>query len=338
MFRFSRRTRGCPDRRPRGRATVAALAVVVVSGALTLLPAAIGESAVPVAAAAQPPLPVPGTVLSGIGEELANPGGSSPGSNDWSCRPTVAHPDPVILLHGTAGNRQTEWGTLSPLLVNAGYCVFALTYGNDPSLPWPLSGFGGLGPLEQSGVQLADFVHRVLAETGARKVDVVGHSLGTILPEYYAKFLGGTDTIGRYVSLAPFWNQGLPVGTPGLGTSSGGAVPAAPPPVPSLCASCDQTDPGAPFMTMMQSGGVYSPQIRYTNIMTRYDEVVVPYTDGYAPAPNATNIVVQDQCAQDFSEHLALVADPVALTDVLNALDPAHPRPVPCTFVPPFLG
>jgi hypothetical protein len=50
------------------------------------------------------------------------------------------------------------------------------------------------------------------------------------------------------------------------------------------------------------------------------------------------NITLQDQCGLDFSEHFAIVADPVAAADVLNALDPAHPRPVPCVLVLPFVG
>ncbi len=73
-------------------------------------------------------------------------------------------------------------------------------------------------------------------------------------------------------------------------------------------------------------------------LLTRYDEAVVPYTAGFVEAPNATNIVVQDGCALDYAEHARVAADPIAATHVLNALDPANPRPVPCFFVPPFTG
>lgn len=91
-------------------------------------------------------------------------------------------------------------------------------------------------------------------------------------------------------------------------------------------------------MNKMNEGGPYVPQVTYTNIMTRYDEAVVPYTAGFVEAPNATNIVVQDGCALDYAEHAGIAADPIAATHVLNALDPANPRPVPCFFVPPFTG
>lgn len=71
---------------------------------------------------------------------------------------------------------------------------------------------------------------------------------------------------------------------------------------------------------------------------TRYDELILPYTSVYVEGPNATNIVVQDACPQDLSDHLALAASRVAAGHVLNALDPAHPRPVPCVPVRPFVG
>jgi hypothetical protein len=72
--------------------------------------------------------------------------------------------------------------------------------------------------------------------------------------------------------------------------------------------------------------------------MTRYDELVIPYTSGRLSAPNATNIVVQDQCAIDFAEHVAVAFDPTVGQDILNALDPAHRMAVPCHLVLPVVG
>ena len=70
--------------------------------------------------------------------------------------------------------------------------------------------------------------------------------------------------------------------------------------------------------------------------MTKYDELVSPYTSGIEPGMR--NITVQDDCATDYTEHFEIASDPVAAGFVLNALDPAHPRPVPCTVVLPFEG
>ncbi|SDC64463.1 triacylglycerol lipase [Rhodococcus tukisamuensis] len=112
---------------------------------------------------------MPYQFLAGVPLELGNPGGSAPGSNDWSCRPSAAHPEPVVLVHGTGGNKQTNWATYAPLLANEGYCVYALTYGAYDDLPWPLSALGAFRPMDESAQQLADFVDRVPASTGRRR-------------------------------------------------------------------------------------------------------------------------------------------------------------------------
>ncbi|ONM46402.1 esterase/lipase family protein [Nocardia donostiensis] len=285
-------------------------------------------------------LPVDYNFFSGVPAELADPGGSLPGSNDWNCRPSVAHANPVVLLHGTGGGGQTNWGVYVPQLANEGYCVYTLTYGAYENLPWPISAVGGMRPIQQSAVEVSAFVDRVLAATGASKVDIVGHSQGTIVPNYYAKFLGGADKIDKHVSLAPAY-RGSNVAAAGdimayLRALSAEDVPEAV--IGSLCQACTQMVSGSRFLTMLNSEGVLVPGITYTNIMTRYDEVVVPYVSGYVEAPNATNIVVQDGCAQDYSEHAGIAGSPRAAAFVLNALDPEHPRPVPCEFVPPFTG
>ncbi|WP_433634993.1 esterase/lipase family protein [Nocardia sp. CA-120079] len=288
---------------------------------------------------AQAEYPVDYNFFAGIPNELVNHGGSLPGSNDWGCRPSAAHPNPVVLAHGTGGGAQTNWGLYAPLLANEGYCVFSLTYGAY-DLPWPISAVGGMLPIEQSAVQFAAFVDRVLAATGASKVDVVWHSQGTVLPNYYAKRLGGADKIDKYVSIAPAWR----------GTNAGGgadvaafadrlgAGPYFQAATGSLCQACAELLRDSTFLRDLNSDGVYVPGITYTNIMGSLDEIVVPYDSGFVPGPNATNIVVQDGCAIDYSEHLAIAGSPRSARFVLNALDPAHAREVPCEFVPPFTG
>lgn len=256
-----------------------------------------------------------------------------PGANDWSCRPSATHPEPVVLVHGTGGNKNTNWQTYAPLLHNNGYCVYALTYGVLPGAGLPLSQVGGLGLIENSAAQLAAFVDKVLAATHTAKVDIVGHSQGTLMPDYYAKFLGGAGKIDKYVSLAPLWH-----GTDLLASAQLAALGRAygfPVDNPNFGAGAEMVQ-GSAFMTKVRAGGVTVPGITYTNIATAYDELVVPYTSGIEPG--MTNIVVQHQCALDFSDHLEIAADPIAAVDVLNALDPAHRRAVPCQLVLPFVG
>ena len=257
-----------------------------------------------------------------------------PGANDWTCRPTARHPRPVVLVHGTFGNKNTNWQTYAPLLANEGYCVFALTYGVTAGTPTGLDQFGGLDGIETSAGQLKSFVTLVRRTTGASQVDIVGHSQGTLMPNYYAKFLGGAPYIHRYVSLAPLWH-GTGLGAAAIQQQSAKVFGPSAAQAPG-CTACGQMGTGSEFMEKMRSGGVKVAGISYTNIVTRYDELVVPYTSGIEPG--MTNIVVQDGCATDYTEHFEIAADPVAAGHVLNALDPAHPRPVPCTVVLPFEG
>src|SRR3984893_8802750 len=106
-------------------------------------------------AAAPPPV---GNFASGAATELPDPGGNPPGSYIWSCQPSAAHPYPVILVHGTLANENFSWQALSPMLANAGYCVYAFNYGADASTAGHFYGFGrtdqadgGLGALEPQG-------------------------------------------------------------------------------------------------------------------------------------------------------------------------------------------
>ncbi len=289
-------------------------------------------------AAAEQPLPVPHDFTAGFLTELANPGGSLPGSNDFSCKPTAEHPRPVVLAHGTFLSRQANWSTYVPLLKNEGYCVFALTYGATQGAPWPLGIIGGVRPIEDSAREFGDFVDEVLAATGAEQVDVLGHSQGTLMPNYYVKFLGGAEKVRNYVSLAPLWGGSALSGDQGAaGLPAADEIPMDL--IGDVCPACLQMDPGSDFIAKINQGGSpYVPGVAYTNIATRYDDTVVPYTSGLAPGPQTTNIVVQDQCELDMSTHGPLAASPVAAGHVLNALDPANPRAVPCVAVAASTG
>src|SRR3954452_11211189 len=90
-----------------------------------------------------------------------------------TCSP--AHPQPVVLVHGTFGD-STNWALDRAKLAADGYCTFALDYGNR-----------GTGEIGRSARQLSDFVDRVLAATGAAQVDIVGHSQGGMMPRFYIK-------------------------------------------------------------------------------------------------------------------------------------------------------
>jgi triacylglycerol lipase len=270
---------------------------------------------------------------------LADPTAPPQGANDFSCRPSAAHPDPVVLVHGLGATMGENWATYAPLLANHGYCVFALTYGLDPGEPF----VGGLQRMEDSSAELASFVDRVLAATGASKVDLVGHSEGTVMPQYYLKFRGGAAKVDKYVAITPLYDGTTLLGIGALLAALEAAFPDQAAQFTAgfdtLCGSCQEFLRGSPFLQHLYADGVYAvPGVSYTTIMTRYDELVTPYTSGRLDAPNATNIVVQDECGLDFAEHIAVAFDPTVGQDILNALDPAHRQPVPCHLVLPGVG
>ena len=284
----------------------------------------------PPASAATRPLPVPynflpSAILGGA------PGANAPGTNDWTCKPSAEHPRPVVLVHGTFGNQSTNWSTYGPLLKNNGYCVFAPTYGTLPGLPYPIAALGGFGDMRTSAEQLQVYIDQVLTATGADQVDLIGHSQGTLMPNYYVKHLGGAPKVHNYISLAPLWHgtdtAPLPLFVQ-LFKLDPDAVP--------ICTACAQMDAGSPFIAQMRDGGVAVPGVNYVNIVTKYDELVRPYTSGIEEG--MTNIVLQDHCRIDRSEHFQIAADRNATLHVLNALDPANPRPLTCTASLPFVG
>lgn len=280
------------------------------------------------ATAATQPLPVPynflpAAILGGT------PDANAPGTNDWTCKPSAAHPRPVVLVHGTFGNQSTNWQTYGPLLKNNGYCVFALTYGALPA-PYPVNALGGFASMRTSAEQLRAFVDRVRTTTGSAQVDLLGHSQGTLMPAYYLKFLGGASKVRNYISLAPLWH-GTELVPAAIATTLG----IDPSTIP-VCVACGEFNPGSAFMKEIRAGGVAVPGVNYVNIVTKYDELVRPYTSGIEPG--MTNIVVQDRCELDLSEHFEIAADRNASLYVLNALDPAHPRPITCTLSLPFVG
>ncbi|WP_442970048.1 esterase/lipase family protein [Rhodococcus sp. AW25M09] len=201
-----------------------------------------------------------------------------------------------MLVHGFLENSYDNWASLSPELVDAGYCVFAIDYGNTGPVP----AFGALEPIPDSAQELSTFVDSVLDATGAEKVSIVGHSKGGTVPRYYARFLGGDRTVSRVIALSP---PNYPTAGPPLGND---------------------------VLERLNEGSDTVAGIEYTTIVTRYDQIVVPYTASLLSGAGNTNIVLQDLCPANVTEHTGISYDPLAQQLVRNALDPENAQPVSC--------
>ena len=267
-------------------------------------------------------------------------GGQQPdtvaGANDFSCKPSARHPNPVVLVHGLIATMGDNWGAMAPLLKNNGFCVFGLTYGRHPGMSY----FGGLTKMEDSAVELDALVKHVLQATGAKKIDIVGHSEGTVMPRWWMSYMGGAKLVDRYVMLTPLWD-GTKLAASDVLLSTGKALspdmePLAESSFETLgCGSCPEFVHGSRYLADVDKVGKALGDVRYTDIVTKYDELVIPYTSGILTAPRVTNFVLQDVCPTDYSEHAAVAFDPMAAQLMLNALDPAHARKPPCVVMTP---
>ncbi|WP_410171963.1 esterase/lipase family protein [Amycolatopsis heterodermiae] len=282
------------------------------------------------AAVREPTGPVQPNILTAAVYSLGAPTIAPPGTNDWNCKPSSRHPNPVLLSNGTTANAYENWANLSQKLANAGYCVFAGNFGGAPG-----SFLQTVGPIADTAKALAAFGDKILNATGASKLDVVGHSQGGMNIRYWIKYLGGADKISRLVGLSPS-NHGTDLF--GL-LSTLEMIPGVPAALGTVCQSCNEQAVGSAFLTDLNAGGETVDGIQYTVIQTRYDDVVTPYTSAFLPAkPNVKNILLQNVCGLDFTDHLGITYDPVAQGLVLNALDPAHAKTPPCVPVPPVIS
>lgn len=244
----------------------------------------------------------PPTQADGLLPQLPTaPEGDIAGVNDWGCEPSAKRPRPVILVHGTIGDRRHLLERLSRTMLREGFCVFSLDYGNR-----------GLEEISRSAQQLKTFTQRVRRATGAKKVSMVGHSQGGMMPRYFIKFLGGARLVDDLVGIAPS-NHGTAL--------TGGGANLITALVGQLCEACVQQGTGSPFLRRLNAGDETPGKVSYTQITTRYDEVVVPHTSGYLePGPRTTNVTIQSLCRRELVEHLLIPISRTAVAVTLDAL------------------
>jgi triacylglycerol esterase/lipase EstA (alpha/beta hydrolase family) len=317
-------------KRDAGRARVC---LGMVGLGLLLLVAIPGEAV----AAAAPRYPI-GDAAAGYAAEVTNPTGSPPGVNVWSCRPSARHPYPVVLLPGTFYDLAESFQALGPMLADQGYCVFGLNYGDDRLTALTGGRVWAVGPIERSAQQLAGFVGRVLAVTGARQVDIVGWSQGGMMPRWYLRFGGGAARVHELVGLAPS-NHGTTVNglLVLLDADTAAGLPA--PLALADCEACTEQQTGSAFLTRLNSDGDTVPGVRYVVIETTHDEVVTPYTSAFLSGRLVENVLLQRRCPADATDHLGIIYDSAALQDVADALGSGVPGYRPrCDLPLPVLG
>jgi pimeloyl-ACP methyl ester carboxylesterase len=105
-------------------------------------------------------------------------------------QPRGAQPTPVLLLHGFGHNR-SGWMFLERHLRRSGFSY--LTSMNYSPL---------CRDIGRVALELAQRIDSVRAITGARRVHLIGHSLGGIVIRYYVQLLGGDAFVHTAVTIA----------------------------------------------------------------------------------------------------------------------------------------
>ncbi|AGB25680.1 Lipase (class 2) [Mycobacterium sp. JS623] len=289
-----------------------ALATAVANAAAAVSRSLIGAPAT----ASTGPFPVNYGLIDGL--SFFNPQKPPPGANDPSITVTPEHPLPIILINGTIATQGENWGVGAPVLANAGYKVYTFNYGNvtnDPNFP-----IQATDDIRQSAQQLSDEVNKVLEETGAPKVILIGHSQGGgILPAYYINNLDGADKVSQLIGIAPSNHgtdasgliglQGLPILGPLVIAFANAVGPA-----------LEQQSLGNAFQQEVYGNGDTRPGVLYTTIISKNDEIVTPYTQQLLDGPAVTNVVLQDLYPNLPAGHLGVVLSPQVWSIVLDAL------------------
>ncbi|MFJ2745700.1 esterase/lipase family protein [Streptomyces sp. NPDC087440] len=189
-----------------------------------------------------------------------------------------AQPDPVVFVHGWNSDGST-WQTMAGRFAADGRPADRLdawTYDTTQSNA-------------VTAAQLATEVQRVLDRTGATKVDIVAHSMGSLSSRYYLKNLEGAGKVDAWVSLAG----------PNHGTATahwcGGA-------------SCVEMRPGSTFLAALNSGDETPGSVRYATWSSPCDYVINPQDSvTLAGAANHTTGCL---------DHSGLLADPKVYEEV----------------------
>ncbi|MEV4483027.1 esterase/lipase family protein [Micromonospora coxensis] len=167
--------------------------------------------------------------------------------------PTPAHAmtytpssNPILFVHGWNSSAST-WNTMIGRFQTDGW----------PSSRLRAFSYNTSQSNATTAQQVSQEIDRLLAGTGATKVDVVTHSMGGLSSRYYLKNLGGGSKVDRWVSL----------GGPNHGTSSA-----------NLCFStaCTEMRVGSTFLATLNSGDETPGVPAYGTWRSNCDGVIDP--------------------------------------------------------------
>lgn len=256
------------------------------------------------------------------------------GINDFSCR-SEEHPNPVVILHGLGATFYEDLNFMQYWLQAHGYCTYAQTYGAHDGFPF----LGGLKSIAESATEIADYIHEVAEKTGAKKIDLVGHSEGAFQTLYVPKFEEGTSKLlDKLVAIAPPTRGTNFIGLYKLAYVLGNVSREAVGEVLHKvgCAACDELGPDGDAIARLNDGQpIVQPGNKLTVIASKLDEMVTPTSTSFVHEDGVNNVWVQDKCKLDPVGHIGEAYDLNVWNLVKNALDDTPDRKFFCVLGSP---
>jgi pimeloyl-ACP methyl ester carboxylesterase len=216
-------------------------------------------------------------------------------------------PAPVLFVPGTGSNPRHNFSwNWEPALTDLGIAWCAVTLPDN-----------ALGDVQVAGEYVVNGI-RALYQRAGRRISIIGHSQGGMLPRWALRFWPDTRSmVDDQIGFAPS-NHGT-TGAELLCSIS--------------CAAADwQQSDRSEFIKALNSYQETFAGISYTEIYSHFDEIVTPNSDDTGSSSlhtgdgSITNVAIQDLCPSDPSEHLAIgTQDLVAYDLAVDALE--HPGP-----------
>lgn len=179
--------------------------------------------------------------------------------------------DPILFVHGYVESASL-WNTMIANFEKDGYpksYLSAYSYNTSQSN-------------KIDAEEVKSRVETLLKNTGATKVDIIAHSMGSLNSRWYIKFLGGETKVDDWVSL----------GGPNHGTETANAC---------FSTSCVEMRVGSKFLSELNAGDETPGTVNYGTWWSPCDEFINP--DESVILSGATN--TKTACMS----HLSLVSD-----------------------------
>jgi triacylglycerol lipase len=187
--------------------------------------------------------------------------------------------DPILFVHGYARSA-SDWNTMIERFEKDGWpksYLSAYSYNTSQSNK------------VDAEKEVKSHVESLLKATGASKVDIIAHSMGSLNTRWYVKFDGGESKVDDWVSL----------GGPNHGTETANFC---------FSTSCAEMRVGSKFLAELNAGDETPGEVSYGTWWSPCDEFINP--DSSVPLTGASNH--ETACIS----HLSLLTDPTVYEQV----------------------